>query len=98
MSKRCVKCEMGQKVGVVNVDDPTVCSRNFLGSSKGMEADGALTSCLHLHKHHNVVYEIIVMDDDSSTENILKCNYKEALDKQMITSIPKTPSGGKGRQ
>jgi hypothetical protein len=95
MSKRCVKCELASKAGVVNVHDPNVCSRNYLGSSKGMEADGALVGCLHLHKNHNVVYEIIVMDDDSSTENILKWNFKEAFDKELIASIPKTPSGGK---
>ena len=64
---------------------------NYLGSSKGMEAHGALTSCIHLHQRHKVVYEIIVMDDDSSTENILKWNYVEALDARLITTIPTTP-------
>ena len=60
-----------------------------------MEAHGALQSCIHLHEHHNVVYEVIVMDDDSSTENILKWNFQAALDEGLITSIPLTAGGSK---
>jgi hypothetical protein len=68
---------------------------NYMGSSKGMEARGALQSCIHLHSTSQVVYEIIVMDDDRSTENILKWNFVEAFDARMIPSIPKTPAGNK---
>jgi hypothetical protein len=95
MSKRCIKCEIGEKTGIDKPHDPLVCSRNYTGSSKGMEAHGAVHSCIHLHKHHDIVYEIIVMDDDSSTENILKWNFAEALDAQLIDEIPKTACGGK---
>jgi hypothetical protein len=90
MSKRCIKCEIGEKQGRENVQDRNVCSPNYHGSSKGMEAHGALQSCLHLHTHHEVVYEIIVMDNDSSTENILKWNFVEVLANKMIDEIPKT--------
>jgi hypothetical protein len=75
--------------------DPSECPMNYLGSSKGMEAHGALKSCIHLHSTAQVVYEIIVMDDDSSTENILKWNFVEAFEADMIPSIPKTPAGNK---
>ena len=95
MSKCCVKCEIGEKSGEVNPHDPSVCSRNYHGSSKGMEAHGAVQSCIHLHAHHNVVYEIIVMDDNSSTENILKWNFAEALEARLIDAIPTTTCGGK---
>ena len=35
------------------------------------------------------------MDDDSSTENILKWNFQEALDNQLIDKLPTTAIGGK---
>jgi hypothetical protein len=46
MSKRCSKCEIGEKSETVNTHDPSLCARNYIGSSKGMEAHGALHSCL----------------------------------------------------
>jgi hypothetical protein len=109
MSKRCTRCELAKKrkldekkVSDTQEDDdeevthdPAECPMNYLGSSKGMEAHGALKSCIHLHSTAQVVYEIIVMDDDSSTENILKWNFVEAFEADMIPSIPKTPAGNK---
>jgi hypothetical protein len=95
MSKRCSKCEMETKTGKRNLHDPNVCARNYEGSSKGMEAHGALKSCLNLHRNHNIVYEIIVMDDDSSTENILTWNFEEAIKEGMMTKAPLTAKGNK---
>ena len=109
MSKRCATCECKEKKrekgteGVEDTEDENeysshtvnMCPRNYHGSSKGMECTGALASCLHLHAHHDVVYETIVMDDDSSTENILKWNMQKALDERLITELPTTASGGK---
>jgi hypothetical protein len=107
MSKRCGTCESKEKrseqsTEEVNIDNDednnhnaNMCPRNYHGSSKGMECTGALKSCLHLHEHHNVVYETIVMDDDSSTENILKWNMQAAFDAKLIDAIPTTASGGK---
>jgi hypothetical protein len=76
-------------------DDPALCPRNYDGSSKGMESHGALYSCVNLHENHNVIYEIIVMDDDSSTENILKWNFADALEAELISEIPLTAGGNK---
>jgi hypothetical protein len=45
-----------------------------------MEATGAIKTCLDLHMNHNVVYEYVVMDDDSSSENILRWNSDGALE------------------
>ena len=109
MSKRCGTCERKTKKSDKSIDEvedeeqdneqdhhnANMCPRNYLGSSKGMECTGALKSCLHLHAHHNVVYETIVMDDDSSTENILKWNMKKAFDAKIIDEIPTTACGGK---
>jgi hypothetical protein len=106
MSRRCRGCEQMEKVGKngnesdvneleIEKHDPKLCPQNYLGFSKEMEAHGALKSCIHLHKNHNVVYKIVVMDDDSSTENILKWNFEEAYKLDMIPEIPKIPAGNK---
>jgi hypothetical protein len=69
MSRRCGQCEKMEKRGENNNEDgatecdsiahdPKLCPRNYLGSSKGMEAHGTLKSCIHLHKNHNVIYEM----------------------------------------
>ena len=76
-------------------DDPALCPRNYDGSSKGMEVHGALYSCVNLHENHNVVYKIIVMDDDSSTENILMWNFADTLEAELISEIPLTAGGNK---
>jgi hypothetical protein len=61
----------------VGSHDPSVCAQNYTGSSKGMEAHGALHSCLNLHQHHIVVYDIIIMlDDDSMMKKMLKWGFQ----------------------
>jgi hypothetical protein len=67
MSKRCNKCEIGEKTGWQNAHTKSLCACNYTSSSKGMEAHGALQSCLHHHQHHNIVWDIIVMDDKTLT-------------------------------
>jgi hypothetical protein len=84
MSKHCIKCEIGEKTGKEYVHHKSMCAHNYLGSSKGS---------IHLHTHHDVVYEIIVMDNDSLTENSLKWNFVDALAEGLIMEIPKTPGG-----
>jgi hypothetical protein len=72
MSKRCVKCELEKKHNKSKQHDEGVCSRNYHGSSKGMESHGALKSIVQLHQKNNCVMEYIVMDNDSTTMNILQ--------------------------
>jgi hypothetical protein len=96
MSKRCVKCETEEKNGQsTKQHEESVCSRNYRGSSKGMECHGLLKSTLDLFLEKNCVLEIVVMDDDSSSENILQWDYVEAMKTGQLTSIPKTKSGAK---
>jgi hypothetical protein len=87
MSKRCIKCE--RKI-THNVD---FCPRNYDGSSKGMEAVGAIRSVTRLFDTLGVYIRTYVMDDDSSTKAILRHSYKaRGLGK---ADWPRTPSGYK---
>ncbi len=105
MSKCCGTCESKAKRGEKSTEGKeenerehhteNICPCNYHGSSKGMEYIGALKSCLHLHDHHNVVYDTIVMDDDSLMENILKWKFTDALDEGLIDKIPTTAGGNK---
>jgi hypothetical protein len=74
MSKRCQKCE-GDKDHL-----PEMCSKNYEGSSKGMEALGALRNVMGLFGTNNVYVREYVMDDDASTKTILKHSYKTLID------------------
>jgi hypothetical protein len=95
MSKCCSKCGIATKTGKPHLDDADVCARNYTGSSKGMEAHGALHGCLNLHRNHNIIYEIIIMDDDSCTKSILSWNFQEAITEGLMTKAPKTANGNK---
>jgi hypothetical protein len=86
-SKRCEKCERNI------THEKEFCSRNYVGSSKGMEATGAIKTLKYLHLNHQIIYEFVVMDDDSSSENIMRWNSKAALDAGLITCLPTTPAG-----
>jgi hypothetical protein len=49
-----------------------------------------------LHTHHDIVYKIIViMDNDSLTENIVKWNFVDVLEAGLIDITPKTLGGNK---
>jgi hypothetical protein len=84
MSKYCSKCKAGEKTSKAVAHNPSLCARNYHGSYKGMEAHGALQSCVHLHQNHNMVYEII-----------LKWIFVDALEARLINQIPTTPVGNK---
>jgi hypothetical protein len=59
-----------------------------------MEAHGALETVTYLHQKHNVVMEYIVMDDDSSSENILQWDYYAAIKEELMHAYPRTAGGG----
>jgi hypothetical protein len=73
MRKRCSKCEHKTE------HLPELCSKNYEGSSKGMEVTGALRKVLHLFKSLDVYVREYVMDDDASTKTILKHACKTLL-------------------
>jgi hypothetical protein len=70
ISRRCAKCARNK------VHPFYVCSKNYEGSSKGMEAEGALQNVRLLYQKKEVFIETFVMDDDSSTKSILHHSWK----------------------
>jgi hypothetical protein len=88
MSKRCSKCEMEVKRGKNKQHKDGICAKNYLGSSKGMEAHGLLQNTLCLHSKHNCVLNVIIMDDDSSSANILQWDYEEPIKAEKMVNAP----------
>jgi hypothetical protein len=86
---------MELKKETVKQHDNGFCSKNYLRSSKGMEAHSLLLSAQHLHLNHNCVLETIVMDDNSSLMNILQWYYEAAIAEGILTHAPTTPGGNK---
>jgi hypothetical protein len=91
MSKRCSKCEAKKE------HLPEFCSKNYEGSSKGMEATGALRNFLNLFDSLDVYVREFVMDDDASRKTILKHSYKTLLDAGFFDMVdwPKNKDGRK---
>ena len=67
------------------------CSKNYKGSSKGMESEAALRAVNCLFKEKNVTIEKVILDDDSTTKSLLVHSLKE----QGIprSNWPRYPSG-----
>ena len=77
MSKRCAACECKREH-----DRDKECSRNYTGSSKGMEPVGAIRNAKKLFDTSDCYIRYYVMDDDGSTKRVLKWNladYKKAV-------------------
>jgi hypothetical protein len=91
LSRRCSKCEHNK------IHPLFVCPKNYEGSSKGMEAEGALRNVRLLYNEKNVFIETFVMDDDSSTKSILRHSWKLMVDSGILDSLdwPRTASGAK---
>jgi hypothetical protein len=91
MSKRCAKCERNKE------HLPEMCSKNYEGSSKGMEPTGALRNVLHLWNTLDVYVREYVMDDDASTKTTLKHAYQTLLDAGLfdLADWPKYKNGKK---
>jgi hypothetical protein len=91
MSKCCIKCEKGSN------HQPCFCPKNYDGSSKGMEAIGAIQNVVHLHNNQSVFLKTYVMDDDLSTKAILRHSWKDQVDARTMTDKdwPRTASGRK---
>ena len=93
MSRACAKCSNN------NTHHPFLCSKNFHGSSKAMEAHGAAVNVNTLFERYNCIVDTIIMDDDSSTKNVLKRKYsdlqEEAKKEGKKFEWPKYEGGGK---
>jgi hypothetical protein len=80
MSKRCRKCKLGHEHA------SNLCPKNYEGSSKGMEAVGALRK---IWEKQDVSVGTYVMDDDSTTRAVLCHPYKEMLRLGRMTKAKK---------
>jgi hypothetical protein len=92
MSSACIKCSKGIE------HDADVCSRNYEGSSKGMEAAGAakIVKRLFENEENKCYVANLVTDDDSSVRKIVTHSYREQLAASVITDAdwPRyTPTG-----
>jgi hypothetical protein len=83
MSKRCAACECERLH-----DKETECSKNYDGSSKGMEGVGAHRNVKKIFDNCNCYIRYYVMDDDGSTKRVLKwklSEFKKAVAEGRIT-------------
>ena len=87
MSSVCIKCTKGTD------HDKDVCSKNYKGSSKGMEASGAVKIVTRLFEDWiNKCYVCnLVTNDDSSVRKILTHSYKELIDACRMTEAVSDP-------
>ncbi len=74
MSQTCIKCSK-------DVDhDISVCPKNYVGSSKGMEATGSARITKHLFETGKVVIAKHVGDDNSSCRMVMHHPFQELID------------------
>ena len=96
-SKICQACEIAQRLG----KDPKhwgPCPKHYEGSSKGMEANGALKLVTQLNAHpRKIVVSEIVSDNDSSIRAKLKHSYKEFAEEDGEYEYPTDARGNKLR-
>jgi len=93
-SKNCAKCSREWKKQECTRDEATKdelagelpnnkdthrCPRNFSGSSKSMEACGAIKLVTEIFDLYDAYVSIIIGDDDSTTRSNLKHSFKELI-------------------
>jgi hypothetical protein len=85
LNKRCLSCENGKEE-----HEPEDCAKNYVGSSKGMEANGVERRVKELWK--DVTYDAYVAqfisDDDSTMQARLKWPCAAALGAGLISKWP----------
>jgi hypothetical protein len=93
MSTICIKCKKGHE------HDTDVCSKNYNGTAKGMEATGAakIVSRLFANEPRDCYVANLVTDDDSLVRKILTHSFKELLQAERMTDAewPRTATGRK---
>ena len=94
MSKRCGRCESGKPHEIGDA-----CPKNHDGSSKGMEATGAIENVVNIFNEHGCYVAMLACDDDSSSKAVLQWSYKDlefqATANGEVYVWPKTASGRK---
>ena len=87
MSKRCAKCEQ-------NIPhSKECCSKNYDGSSKGMEAYAGSFHTRNIWSQYGAFIGECVMDDDSSTRSVMRHNHRRRVELGLIKSMPLTAGG-----
>ena len=64
-----------------------LCMKTYAGSSKGMEAYGAVKNVLHLFKSYDSYCYTIIMDDDLSKKSVLRHSLEEKRQKQRVRNL-----------
>jgi hypothetical protein len=91
-SKGCSKCE-GKTDHL-----PEMCSKNYEGSSKGMEAMGALRNVLNIFDSLDVNVREYDMDNVALTKTTLKHAHKTFLDASLFNMVVDWPRNKDGRK
>ena len=85
MLQACAKCRKG-------IDhDKLLCPKNWDSSSKAMEANGAAINVYSIFSRYNAYCHTIVMDDDSSSKNVLQrrlLDMKNEAEKKSEIFVP----------
>jgi hypothetical protein len=91
MSQVCSKCRLGLP------HEDSFCPKNYDGSSKGMEAEGAARTARRMFETYEVFIEEYVSDDDSSCRKILTHSFWDLIFEGWLTEAlwPRTKSGRK---
>jgi hypothetical protein len=91
MSQVCSKCRKGQP------HEDSLCLKNYDGSSKGMEAEGAARIARRLFEKYKVFIEEYVTDKDSSCHKILTHSFWDLIFADRLTEAlwPRSKSGRK---
>ena len=71
MNRPCKKCFHGSH------HHECICASNYMGSSKGMEAKGAVGNVLGIYHTGKAYVAEVVADDDSSTRSLLRHSHKD---------------------
>jgi hypothetical protein len=97
-SKKCRKCSAFIEKGLSASDIPTHnCTKNYDGSSKGMEATAALEMVKEIFDNENIQAFVseMVLDDDASTRALLSHCLSELLQKVKDYEWPLDSNGKK---
>jgi hypothetical protein len=87
----CSKCRLGQP------HEDSFCPKNYDGSSKGMEAEGAARIARRLFEKYEVFIEEYVSDDNSSCPGLLTNSFWDLIFEGRLTEAlwTRTKSGRK---
>jgi prolyl oligopeptidase PreP (S9A serine peptidase family) len=97
-SKQCRKCCIYAKTGWMVENFPLHnCSKNYEGSSKGMEAKAALEMVKEIFENQSIQACVseMVLDDDASTRALLSHSLRQQAEKDVNFEWPVDSNGKK---